>query len=237
MSDQSFAMLAAAVRTILERPYAFDWTMQGLGMLRLYLRGQHGAGDVMRLHIWDPDMAVENVSAIHDHPWGFTSTVLAGTMQNVRYWEDAACPGTECRDCGDYQRIRIRCGVGGCAVSEIESAALHRLNIERYGAGEVYSQDAEELHRSFPSRGAVTIIERHFTGADRDHANVYWKSGPWVSAEPRPATRAEVQHMTELALSRWDAPSWGGVETRARPEAHIGADPSPVPAAREVGDA
>ncbi len=61
------------------RPEAFEWSLQGFGMLRLYLSKE------VRLHVWDDRYAVKNVTTIHTHPWHFRSTVLFGELTDVLY--------------------------------------------------------------------------------------------------------------------------------------------------------
>jgi len=60
---------------------SYEWQVQGFGMLRTYL---DGPGEP-RLQIWDQRLATWSNNAIHDHPWAFTSTILAGTLFNQRY--------------------------------------------------------------------------------------------------------------------------------------------------------
>src|SRR6185503_17239495 len=73
--------LRRLVRDVLETPHDRIWTLQGFGMLRTYL----GDDMNMRLHVWDARHAAPNVSSIHNHPWGFTSLILSGEMENVLY--------------------------------------------------------------------------------------------------------------------------------------------------------
>lgn len=62
---------------------ADDWTMQGIGFLRLRI------DDSTRLHIWDSRLRQPGVSDIHDHTqWAFTSYVISGSIINVRYTID-----------------------------------------------------------------------------------------------------------------------------------------------------
>lgn len=169
-----------------------EWSIQGLGMLRLYLDPE----GVRRLHIWDPAQATNEVSTIHDHPWDFTSDIVSGNIINAKYLPDPY-------DGRYYWGAALRCGVGGGLVGEPERLRLFAKSPVMYNAGDYYSQQAEELHESFPSAGAVTVITRKFRPDNTDLARVVWKHGDWVSAEPRPATKAEVAHFRELALYRW----------------------------------
>lgn len=178
------------VNEILTHPFDRVWTIQGFGMLRTYIDD----AEVHRLHIWDAETAVDDVSVIHDHPWDFDSRIYRGQVTNQRYLLDA--------DRGDtVLTSRIRTGEGGGLIgTPVRTALLDALPLELYGPGESYHMDAPELHESIPSRGAVTVISRRFhTARDDQYATVCWRAGDWVSAEPRQATRAEVEHFVALA--------------------------------------
>lgn len=187
------AITESAVNEILAHPFDRDWTIQGFGMLRTYLDDER----VGRLHIWDADQAVDDVSTIHDHPWDFTSRIVRGSIRNERFLNHEQLSNTMC-SAPEMWSAKIRCGEGGGILTDAQRVRICSKGVERYDTGESYSMEAPELHESFPSRGAVTIIERSFH-ADRDIATVCWRSGEWVSAEPRPATRAEIEHFVGLA--------------------------------------
>jgi hypothetical protein len=186
------------VQKILEHPYRHEWSLQGFGMLRLYLN------EDTRLHIWDPRYAVEEVSEIHDHPWHFTSMVVAGTVVNHRYREIAPEAVNERDSVYPFMRQRILCGVGGGLVpGGPEPVLLRVFQHETWPAGTIYYQQASEIHRSEPRPGTITIIRRKPL-EDPDHANVYFPVGSeWVSAEPRPASRDEVKDIVDASLERW----------------------------------
>ena len=70
----------ALVRTILEHPADYAWTMQDIGLLGLRLDDRRE----YRLHVWDPRSRVGQ-APIHDHPFDFSSTSVAGEVTNIRY--------------------------------------------------------------------------------------------------------------------------------------------------------
>jgi hypothetical protein len=74
----------ALVLTILRHAEDFPWRMQDVGLMSLRLDDRRE----YRLHIWDPSYCVGE-TPIHDHPYDFTSTIIAGEMTNIRYEEDA----------------------------------------------------------------------------------------------------------------------------------------------------
>lgn len=188
----------ALTKAILEHPGDFNWTLQGLGMLRTYLSPE------IRLHIWHSDFKFvedgEVASELHTHPWNFNSVVVAGRVRNYRFIESA---GTSL-DSGQAiprRRQTIRCGQGGGLIGDPVDVFLSEQPTETFDEGASYAQLAQEIHRSVPDDGTVTIIEREFL-EDTEHAFVYFK-GDWVSAEPRPATDEEIELITEAALERW----------------------------------
>lgn len=180
------------VLAILRDPYHRKWTIQGFGMLRLYLADD----EVERLHIWDQSMSVEDVSTVHDHPWDLTSRIISGRMGNQRYVRDLV---------GDqWNAVRIRTGEGGHVLADPEHWLLRPLETEVYEPGESYHQDAPEIHESLPTPGTVTVVERTFS-RKRDVATSCYRDTPdWVSAEPRPATVLEIEHFVRLALDQWE---------------------------------
>lgn len=181
------------VMEILHNPLDHQWTLQGFGMLRLYLDDE----EVRRLHIWDPDMANADVSTIHNHPWDFTSEIMIGALANQRYLITNGPP--------THMLGEIRTGEGGGRLDDDPAfVTLESQRMEIYRPGDSYSQTADEIHESFPGSGTTTVITRKFT-KPRDHARVCWPVGtPWVTAEPRPATEAEIRHFVRLALLALD---------------------------------
>lgn len=182
--------LKATIKQILEKAEHYEWSLQGFGMLRLYLTKE------TRLHVWSDSHTVPNVSDIHDHPWNFRSTVVAGELRNYRFTPVE-------RGASRFLTRRILCGPGGCVMGEPAYVNLYEGVREIYFEGDDYYQGASEIHRSEPIDGTVTIITRAFLD-DSDHANVFWRPGEeWVSAEPRPATPEEIKAITGNALRMW----------------------------------
>lgn len=185
------------VKTILENASAFKWSLQGLGMLRLYLSTE------VRLHVWDSRYAVPNVSTVHDHPWSFESYVVAGQVHQFRYKETTPADGQLWAESEPYLFSVLQCGPGGCAKTQPQPIRLCKMQRERYWEDCSYVQTHDEIHESIPEDGTVTIVTRTFR-EDTEHARVFWPYGTdWVSAEPRPAMPAEVYSITSNALNRW----------------------------------
>lgn len=187
-----FIPLRATVRAVLERPERNSWSIQGFGMLRTYLDPQKR----WRLNIWHSRFAVPGVSIIHDHPWDFTSWVISGRFQNVRYIHNSRF-GTP------YNWMVIKTGEGGGPDGGHGEMRLREDWTESYQPGDTYRQSAEEIHASLYEDGTVTLNDRR-RRPDGEHARVFWPDGTeWVDAEPRQATPDEVAEITQFALSRF----------------------------------
>ena len=192
------------VEAMLRHPVGLPWSVQGLGMMRMYLTADRS----VRLHVWDRALVVPGASPVHTHPWDFTSLVVAGRIFNQRFtvantW-DAADP---------WNRGRLKCGEGAHIVATLTDAvegAAERVGlvegpVETWRQGESYQQDKDEIHRSLPEDGTVTIVTRRF-GPDPDHAWVYWRGAPgtpWRDAAPRTATPEEIRDVAARALETW----------------------------------
>lgn len=177
------------IQKILEKATNYDWSLQGMGMLRLYLT------DAIRIHVWDSTYRIPNVSMIHSHPWNFSSEVIAGKMMNVRY---------TLRQGNSFNLIMIKCGIGAAVEKDYGQVGLQSQK-ELYQSGEVYEQIATEIHKTEAEDGTVTLVTRTMReDLSRDHAFMYIPKGyEFVSAEPRPATFEEVSGITRRALEKW----------------------------------
>ncbi len=182
-----FLLTQQLVKNILLKADSYEWTIQGLGMLRTYL-----SKDV-RLHIWHQDAIETDVSELHTHPWDFESLIIAGKMTDYVYHEKQSATLR-------YLRSDLQCGEGGCLMGDPTPVNLACIHKGEYEPGQSYHRDAEQIHRSVFEDGTVTLIRRFFH-EDEDHALVYWPVGDkWGSAEPRPASEAEVLSITQAAL-------------------------------------
>jgi hypothetical protein len=186
-------MQTALVKSVLERWQAFDWTVQGFGMVRTKI------ADVGRIHIWDSRLRVPLVSDVHAHPWNFRSTIISGELHNQRFNE-----GTQELYAIPYTRQAIATGEGGGLVSDPVDAWLVDSVTEFYYSGESYEQSADEIHRSMPQDGTVTLMERT-QGPPLQETVVYWPRGTsWVSAEPKKAESWQIERAVTYALARWN---------------------------------
>lgn len=196
-----------AISTLDKRPVGVlpEWSVQGLGMLRLYL----SRNKTVRLHVWDRSLLVVGAAPAHTHPWDFSSLVVAGRMRNQRY--DVVAPDDESLETRGphvswWNGTEILCGPGTHQTAPgAERVRLKELDMETYYPGETYKQERAEIHQSFPEDGTVTIVTRTF-GPDPDHARVYWRGpegSPWISAEPHAADPNTVRTVLLRSLETW----------------------------------
>lgn len=193
-SDMKF--LKPLVEGILRNPDGREWTVQGFGMLRTYV-GPPDNPSRFRLNIWDSQLAVPDVSTIHDHPWHFESIIVAGAFCNVRYKELN-------HDEITHVWMHIVPGPdGGPLKQEPRETHLVPGKPELYAAGDIYKQLADEIHESIPYDGTVTLNDRTRTGGE-DRARVFWPYGKeWVDAKPYTPTAQVIRHFCNRALDRW----------------------------------
>lgn len=200
----SSAMLSALVRAILENWGSFEWTVQGIGMLRTKLDG------IGRIHIWDASLRVPWVSDVHSHPWDLTSHVVSGELINTKFEVvegDPDCRPPSSRSVLKYVENCIQTGEGGGLIGPPQEVCLGWGEADCYGPGMSYSQHRDEIHRTLFADGTVTVMERTM-GPPDEKARVYWpRMTNWVSAMPRPALSYECEDVIRFALSRWSVPN------------------------------
>ena len=190
-NNRTGGIQAALVRSILEQYAAYKWTVQGFGMVRTKI------ANVGRIHIWDSRLRTQLVSDIHAHPWELRSTIISGELINQRFAVD--------KEGMPYVHSRIATGEGGHLVGEPEDVCLIPSSLEFYLPGMVYTQKPEEIHRSIPQDGTVTLLERQ-QGEPLQETSVYWPRGTeWVTAEPQPVAEWQLSQAVQYALSRWSA--------------------------------
>jgi hypothetical protein len=186
---------SALVLSILRQWRSFEWTIQGFGFARTKL------ANVGRIHVWDSRLRVPLVSDVHAHPWPLRSTIISGELINQRFKVNPAE-----RWGMPYMQSAIATGEGGGLIGEPQLVKLYGERPEFYRAGDTYEQAPEEVHRSIPMDGTVTLIERPM-GPPLQETLVYWPEGTqWVSAEPRaPNDRYghELEPIISHALARW----------------------------------
>jgi hypothetical protein len=173
----------ALVLMLLQHAEDFPWRMQDIGLMGLRLDNRRE----YRLHVWDPSYCFGE-SPIHDHPYDFTSTIIAGELTNIRYEEDSA--GDE------YVRFRYRPG----SEDERRSDTV-RLSSKAtaLAGGNQYRQLAHELHASLQQPGTVTAIRSVWVEAPELTVCVRDESS-WRSAQGRDATCQEIKSFTAKAL-------------------------------------
>ncbi len=177
------ALNRTLVQTILQHAEDFPWRMQDIGLLGLRLDERRE----YRLHVWDASR-MDGEPPIHDHPFDFTSTIVAGEMTNTRYEVDPA--GEE------YTRFRY-----SPPDEEARRSDVVRLSATAttFTEGGQYRQLAPELHASQQQPGTVTVIRRSFVDV-AELTVCLREDAPWQSGHARPATSEEVKRLTAKAL-------------------------------------
>jgi hypothetical protein len=201
-------------QAILTNATTYEWSLQGMGMLRLHLPGD------WRLHVWDSRYRADGVSMVHDHlQWGLHSTVIAGRLVNRRYIEH--------RDGVPFMFATLKPGYGCYFKHEPRAVTLRALPLNTYFSGEGYAQEPAEIHETDADDGTVTLMHKRPT--NDESARVFWEAGTeWGSAEPRKATEPEVRAITQYALDRWFGVKVPNAPDQARRKASPGA-PSSAP--------
>jgi hypothetical protein len=173
----------ALVLTMLRHAEDFPWRMQDIGLMSLRLDDRRE----YRLHVWDPSYW-DGEPPVRDHPYDFTSTILAGEMTNARYEEDRA--GDE------YVRFRYSQGAEGERRSDaVRLSSTGTIFNER----SQYHQRAHELHASWQQPGTVTEIRCQWIETPELTVCVR-DEGCWRSAQGREATREEIKGFAAKAL-------------------------------------
>jgi len=173
----------ALVLTMLQHAEDFPWRMQDIGLMSLRLDERRE----YRLHVWDPSHW-DGEPPVHDHPYDFTSTILAGEVTNTRYEEDPA---------GD-EFVRFRYSPG--AEGERRSDAVRLSStVTIFKEGSQYHQLAHELHASWQRPGTVTAIRCQWVEAPQLTVCVR-DEGSWRSGQGRAATREEIKGFSAKAL-------------------------------------
>jgi len=174
----------ALVHQILTHAEDFPWRMQEIGLLGLRLDDHRR----YRLHVWAPGYSAGE-PPVHDHPYDFVSTVIAGEMTNTCYKESPS--GAE------YGRVRYLASDERVRRSDAVRLSATSATLRE---GEQYAQLAHELHDSRQEPGTVTIIRCSFK--DVTELTVCLRDGDtFVSGQARPATFDEVKHITTRALA------------------------------------
>jgi hypothetical protein len=177
------ALTRVLVRTILEHAQDYPWVMQEIGLLGLRLDDRRE----YRLHVWDPGCCVEE-PPVHDHPFNFTSTIVAGEMTNTLYRESPS----------GVEYIRVHYPPDDEDARRTDTVRL-AATASTYRTGDHYFQLARELHDSRQLPGTVTIIRRAFRDVPELTVCLRDQSA-WVSGRSRPATPGEVKTFAAAAL-------------------------------------
>lgn len=172
---------------ILDHASEFEWSVQGFGMLRLYIR------KIGRLHIWDRRLRYPGVSMVHNHSWDLRSTIISGSLTNIIYVPTQA--GGQM-----YAGKRLITGYHTTDVHPLEPVRLTGKK-RYYLPGEIYEQQASVIHETDAEDGTITLMEREDN--EQGQADVYWPAGTeWGTARPHRARPDEIVPIVASALDR-----------------------------------
>lgn len=168
------------------QPLYGNWSVQGFGILRLYVRS------IGRLHIWDSTLRYPGVSLVHNHSWDLRSTIVSGHLMNRRWSEQ---PFGE-----RFWRQRMLTGFN-CEFTQPspEKCFLIEEPRETYVAGDVYAQRTKQIHLTDAADGTITLMERRDN--ENGQADLYWREWEtWGTARPRPATPEDIVPVVARAI-------------------------------------
>lgn len=187
----NFNALRVAVLAILENAGGFGWSVQGFGVLRLFV------GKVGRVHVWHKGLRYPNVSMVHNHSWDLKSTVVSGRLNNVRYAKSDEGHSMA----KPFDGTRLLTGFDCKEIKPLPETWLREKGVELYTPGMEYAQKAAEIHRTDAEDGTVSVMLRN--EVENGEADVYWPRGTeWGTAQPRPATEAEIKLACGLAIEK-----------------------------------
>lgn len=139
------------VREVLSYWPEHEWQVQGFGMLRTYLPGDTEP----RLQVWDQRLACWGNNAIHDHPWAFRSTIVAGTVFNQRF--EISTPRVGSDPTGHITEIIPGTRGGKLSDRPVEPCWITPHPVEVYSMGDSYRQTHREMHLTRYVQSTVTL--------------------------------------------------------------------------------
>ncbi len=129
-------------------------TIHGNGFIQVPL------SDAVRMHVWHPECPRQKIdTSVHDHRFSFTSTVIRGALENIRYCQVEPYPGVK-QSWKVYTPGDVTAGQEPYSLYDTG----HRVLCSKHPpylvvAGETYSMDSQVFHRTVPrSEFVVTVM-------------------------------------------------------------------------------
>lgn len=172
-----------------------QWMVSGLGMLQLKLDDER----CERLHIWNKDLQIQNVTDIHTHPWDYHSEVLYGILKNTIYEEISLTSSIYSEQ---YEKVTIKCGTGECAKSKPKSVHLAEQKYTYHTPlyNDSYSLKKSQIHKVNFADGTVTLLHR-YNHDPENKADIFYKDAiGFISVDFRSATDDEVKATAKKVL-------------------------------------
>jgi len=191
----------ALVKAILKRAENYSWEVPANGRLTLVLEP-----NVAVINVFHSKYRVPNSTAIHSHTVDFRSDIVGGVMRQYRYVRAAADGG---HGPAPQKYWEQELTLGGKLAGEPVECWLRESEIEEYSAGESYEITADEIHRSVPEDGTVTLISRQYKTSPVS-VSTFWPWAPMAAGAkpsdkiiPAPAAAEVILDVVSVALERW----------------------------------
>lgn len=158
-------------------------------------------GNDARLHIWNIDNQVKDVSIIHTHPWNFKSYVIAGSMKNINYKEFS-----DSSEGIDTFRHKIITGKNAHPITDPVRINLKIDSYNTYNEGDSYYQNMDIPHKPKFTNGTVTLIQRDSRLSENvafSYSDAKFGKDRWISVALRLATKEEIQKTVDYTLNRY----------------------------------
>lgn len=180
---------------MLAHPGYYEWKAHGIGFIKAYLDREK----TVRLNIWHSRFIMPEITAMHTHPWGLRSQIVAGKLTNYR-WDRVEGDSGPVFNEGRINCERF-CGIEG----EPNRVYLARRDAEVYTTGMTYSQQPHEIHHTEFEDGTMTVMTRTPAPEAGGIASVFWPVGTdyvdatstWAWSDFKVAIAAALEQLTK----------------------------------------
>ncbi len=177
---------------MLLHPEYYEWRAHGIGFVKAYLDPEK----TVRLNIWHSALITPAITAMHTHPWGLRSQIVAGELRNTRWVRRLEGMGDP------YLEGKINCGQFNGVEGEPTPVWLADQTPEVYTTGMVYRQRPEEIHHTEFEDGTMTVMTRTDAPETEGVASVFWPAGTEYVDATAPWSRDKAKLAFDAALKR-----------------------------------
>jgi len=139
---------------IVEDVTAEKISLHGLGFLQVKLENN------LRLHVWHPELPRRHCfeySAVHDHRFGFESTILRGTQINHTYRVDEVATANYLATHDAYKHEGARLPTGNRPWDHAGQRHVTEVDVKGYEAGETYRMAPYQFHSTEPGGDGIVV--------------------------------------------------------------------------------